>query len=544
MMKFKIPFSLFLGLVFSLANAQTFKKPKPGSPFINIGLGGGGYMHSPAMSPYDKKFMYTNCDMGCVYVTRDGGKKWRTIPFYDIAGREGIAVFDKKNIYLKGGGISVSSDKGRTWKIRKKFPWPKSKQPFRAFETLGIGSKYLAVGNDSGLWLSQNAGKNWKQTFKKKVIEVAGLGDNIFLAGEKSFWLSKNLGKTWKNISPKNAGAKQIVCITAGQDGAGMVVFVLLDDKSTLLSSRDWGKTWASSKLGGAPVRSRNMVRMASNQSKILFTNRKANKGGELWRSKDSGKTWKRVAYCRKGWAPGTKDSEFAGRHKWGFGRLNFAVDPTNTKRVMFTTMSDIFISTNAGDTWKQMYNDDKGRIDKGSKDFFCTTRGLTMTSAWQFHFDPFDRKRQYICYTDFGFIRSIDGGKSWAGSPPANSTYAIVFDPKKKGRIYGAASGTHDIPGWGFTHDKKYGKGRVVYSDDHGDNWKTLGKGLPNIPCTHLALDKKRSKNGKLTFWATFYGRGGGGLYRSNDTGQTWKQIKGLGYSHNVNFLRVKIQP
>ena len=134
-------------------------------------------MHSPAMSPYDKKFMYTNCDMGCVYVTRDGGKKWRTIPFYDIAGREGIAVFDKKNIYLKGGGISVSSDKGRTWKIRKKFPWPKSKQPFRAFETLGIGSKYLAVGNDSGLWLSQNAGKNWKQTFKKKVIEVAGLGD-------------------------------------------------------------------------------------------------------------------------------------------------------------------------------------------------------------------------------------------------------------------------------------------------------------------------------------------------------------------------------
>ena len=98
--------------------------------------------------------------MGCRYVTGDGGKTWRTIPFYDVAGQQGIAVFDKKRIYLMGkGAINISSDKGLTWTILRKFPWP-AKDKFNAFEVVGVGSAYLAVGTDHGLWLSADEGKN------------------------------------------------------------------------------------------------------------------------------------------------------------------------------------------------------------------------------------------------------------------------------------------------------------------------------------------------------------------------------------------------
>ncbi|MDP7288109.1 MAG: sialidase family protein, partial [Phycisphaerae bacterium] len=246
---------------------------------------------------------------------------------------------------------------------------------------------------------------------------------------------------------------------------------------------------------------------------------------------------------ARRGIAPGVRDSEFAGRRKWGLGRLNFAVDPLDTNRVIVTGMSDLFVSGDAGKTWKQMYNDDIGPIDKGSRDFFCKTRGLTMTSAWQYRFDPHDRKYRYICYTDFGFLRSIDGGRTWAASPPANSCYAIQFVPGAR-RIIGAASSVHDIPGWGFTYNKHYRGGRVVYSDDRGDTWKTLGEGFPDIPCTYVELDKFRSKKNRLVLWATFYGNKGGGLYRSDDSGAEWRKVKGLGIPGNDHFLEVKVHP
>jgi photosystem II stability/assembly factor-like uncharacterized protein len=203
--------------------------------------------------------------------------------------------------------------------------------------------------------------------------------------------------------------------------------------------------------------------------------------------------------------------------------------------------MSDLFISTDAGETWSQSYNIELGRADPNSRDFFCQTTGLTMTSAWHYRFDPFDRKYQYICYTDFGFLRSIDGGRSWATSPPANSTYAIQFDPEKPGLVYGAASRVHDIPGWGFVNDRPYKGGRVVYSDDRCDTWHTLGKGFPDKPCTDLSLDQTRSRKGQRVFWATFYGDG---LYRSNDSGQNWMKVAGLGYPNNRHFLRVKVHP
>jgi photosystem II stability/assembly factor-like uncharacterized protein len=524
-------------LVVSPANTVIPKAVK-GAPFVNLGVGGGGYMHSPSISPFDPLFMQTSCDMGGRYLSSDGGKSWGMVPFWQIAGHSGRAAFDRQKVYLLGGGrISESSDKGKTWKVLPALPL-EEKEKAVLVRTLGTGGKLLTVGTDRGLLVSSDQGRSWKRSKLGKVYDLDHLGDVIFVAAENTLQASQDLGRTWIDLS-RGIGDKQVVSLACGRDRAGMILHALLDDKNTLLTTRDWAKTWTKSMLGGDPSRSAPTIDMASNQTQVLY----ANRSGELWRSIDFGKTWQRSIYARRGIAPGVEDSEFCGRRKWGFGRLNFAVDPMNGKRLMVTSMSDLFLSVDAGKTWKQSYNDNLGRIQPGSNDFFCRTRGLTMTSAWQYHIDPWDRRYQYICYTDFGFLRSIDGGKSWATSPPANSCYAMQFHPNST-RIFGAASSVHDIPGWGFTYDKYYKGGRVVYSDDRGDTWNTLGKGYPNIPCTFLELDRFRSKGDNLVFWATFYGNKGGGLYRSDNSGMNWRQVKGLGYPTNDHFLEVRVHP
>jgi len=509
-----------------------------GAGFVNLGIGGGGYMHSPSFSPYDPKFMQTSCDMGGRYLSSDGGKSWIMVPFWKIPGHSGRAAFDPVNVYLIGGNrVSASPDKGKTWNVLPPLPL-EEKEKTRLVRTLGERSKLLAVGTDRGLLVSTDRGGSWKRMNFGKTNDLDHLGDHLFVASEKTLQASRDLGRTWIDLT-RNIGGKQVISLACGQRGKDMVLHALLEDKDTLLTSRDWGKSWVSDQVGGKPSRSASTIDMASNQTGTLFINRNE----ELWRSMDFGKSWERSIYARRGVAPGVENSEFTGRRKWGFGRLNFTVDPVNANRVLVTCMSDLFLSSDTGKTWTQSYNDDLGRIQPGSKDFFCRTRGLTMTSAWQYHVDPWDRKYQYICYTDFGFIRSIDGGKSWASSPPANSVYAMQFHPNST-RIFGAASSVHDIPGWGFTYDKFYKGGRVVYSDDRGDTWHTLGKGYPNIPCTFLELDRFRSKGNDLVFWATFYGNKGGGLYRSDDSGLNWRQVKGLGYPHNDHFLEVRVHP
>ena len=45
--------------------------------FSPHGPGGGGYMYSPSISPFDPSHLYVVCDMGGVYGSQDAAQHWQ-----------------------------------------------------------------------------------------------------------------------------------------------------------------------------------------------------------------------------------------------------------------------------------------------------------------------------------------------------------------------------------------------------------------------------------------------------------------------------------
>jgi hypothetical protein len=129
---------------------------------------------------------------------------------------------------------------------------------------------------------------------------------------------------------------------------------------------------------------------------------------------------------------------------------------------------------------------------------------------------DPADPSTIYAVYgaidNRFGVVRSADGGQSWcsvelgflpkgfpalAVSPTAPSTlYAGYFDPATQ-------------------------SGSLQKSTDGGQSWKAASAGLTYIDVRTLAIDPAHA--------TTVYAGGTGGLYRTADSGASWKNLSSL---------------
>ena len=130
------------------------------------------------------------------------------------------------------------------------------------------------------------------------------------------------------------------------------------------------------------------------------------------------------------------------------------------------------------------------------------------------------------------GVYKSIDGGRSWAnaGLRDSRQISRVVVDPHDANVVFVAVLG----------HAYGPNPERGVYkSTDGGASWnKVLDQG-PDIGAADLAI---ATENPKILFatmwrarrppWSTYapIGGPGGGLYRSQDGGQTWTHLSGAG--------------
>jgi len=137
---------------------------------------------------------------------------------------------------------------------------------------------------------------------------------------------------------------------------------------------------------------------------------------------------------------------------------------------------------------------------------------------------------RSDIGYGD-GVYKSTDAGKTWrnVGLRDSRQIARILVDPKNPDVVFVAATGH------GYGPNAERG---VYRSTDGGGTWrKVLDKG-PEIGAVDLAFDPANSRHVYATVWHgqrppwSVYGplEGSGGLYKSTDGGDTWKQLSGHG--------------
>ena len=584
-----------LGPLFVLALAATLAaqpRTRPGrggndasaEPWQPIGLSGGGAMFSPAVSPHDAKLMFVSCDMGGFYRSDNGGESWRmldqrTAVASNTQCQPAFHPDDEKIVLMAGDEdgsgreLKISEDAGRTWK-----PLPGAQSFARqlvtaiAFDPARKGKRILVGTEASRVWISNDAGKSFSEA---SGIDVGSGGSaavrgfhvapdarrrkwTLFAATSKGVFRSDDDGRTFESCSGTADGklpAAEIRDFCGGSDDKEISLWcVVAGTDHGVYRSIDNGDTWQHQDraTGLMPNDEFTFCECPADDPDTCFV---SNNGTDyappdhwgVWRTTNRGQKWEACYYGDPRWSQcnlqgGYLIPDFS--YGWGGQASGFACS-ADGKTLMFTNAGEVHVSSDAGKSWAQRYVTPakKGNADK---DQFWKSNGLNVTSCWEYHVDPTDPKRHYVCFTDIGFIRSMDGGETWEsapdGSPWKNTFYSLAPDPAAKGRLIAAASNTHDIPYWRYVQRGQGGTGGLVISTNYGQTWDLLAGGpkqvggLPDAPCTCVWLDE-RSPEKERTLWAVMYGNG---VYRSTNAGKGWHKVMDGLRDDNDHYYRL----
>lgn len=112
--------------------------------------------------------------------------------------------------------------------------------------------------------------------------------------------------------------------------------------------------------------------------------------------------------------------------------------------------------------------------------------------------------------------FRTVNLGETW-DSIPINSLYPVIQITENKNGDLFAITGT-------LTSEQGFVGDGVYFSDNAGSTWTQSNNGLGNYTsCEHIALDK----NGRIYLSvADEYNTGNGGLFISENNGQSWEHI------------------
>ena len=243
-------------------------------------------------------------------------------------------------------------------------------------------------------------------------------------------------------------------------------------------------------------------------------------------KTRDGGRTWT-IAYQESREPTANVEHSWVADFYGGAGPIrDIFVAPTDPDIFHLTDSCPRALRTNdGGRTWQEVVAAYRGK-DRWGRDKWATI-GFDVTTCYGIHFDPFDRRNQFISYTDVGLWKSVDAGASWMSSIMGiphhwdNTTYWVEFDPKVRGLMWGAfcenprSAAPQDVaPRRSRFFPRRH---RVVRP--MAATTGLLRKGLPETAVTHIILDPD-SPIGSRTLYATGFGKG---VYKSTDNGKTW---------------------
>lgn len=562
---------------------------------LTVGLGGGGTMYSPVISPHDPSLMFVACDMGGLYRLQRSSSSSDTFTA-TMADQREIAVdygfqngdinrarpyriaFDPTSpnwVYVGGSQgelrkLRVSDQLGKkgSWKTL----WGPSDNVRETIVAVGVdGNRKVYVGTQS--WDDRNAGRIFAQNNQGQFVPCQDQnGTNItqvtvgftfltdptttppqsafFLATRSKVYKFNPTNSRWEDITgelPVSGDGIRGFC--GGADANHLVLYATVPGSSGVYRYRRSGTKYIWEPVTQQPEQNAqyHSIAMATTSPDTVYV---STNSARIYRSSNMGNAWEPVyncpgpanSYChfsRPGWLELDRGFGFGGP-PWGL-----AVCPPDPDIAAFTHAGGVYVAPPHGNVgeldWVAAYTTPVGSRTPNQR---WLSNGTEVTTVWHYYVDPHEPLRHYICYTDIGFAFSQDGGETWRYGAPTigqhiyNTVYELAFDPVNPGHIWAAVADLHDIP-----YPKSFdasGGGRVLKSTDFGQSWSDPHvSGLDPAPVVSVIYDRVTNP-AQPRLWASVYGRG---VLFSVDGGERWTQFNnGLSGSDNMNTYRLHL--
>ena len=230
---------------------------------------------------------------------------------------------------------------------------------------------------------------------------------------------------------------------------------------------------------------------------------------GGVWKTQDGGNKWENIS-----------DGFFGG----SIGSVSVAKSDPNviyvgggekTVRGNVSSGYGVWKSLDAGKTWKFSGLKNSRHIPRISID--PNNHDIVYAGVLGNIYKPSDER---------GLYKSVDGGKNWNKILFANEDSGVVdliIDPTNSRIIYASTWNVRRTP-YSLSSG---GEGSALWkSEDSGNTWKeiSLNKGFPDSTLGIIGVTVSPVNNEKV--WAIVENKDKGGLYLSNDGGQSWKLI------------------
>jgi photosystem II stability/assembly factor-like uncharacterized protein len=545
-----------------------------------IGLSGGGAMFSPAISAADPNLMMVNCDMGGVYLSKDGGRNWSMINHSqlktDTACAPAFDPIDRNVIFASSGGrLRKSIDGGKTFSAVGDL----KESLFGEIRINPANPNLMTAGTRSGrCYYSINRGVNWKRCDGPNGqllafhFDQSSHGKTIFAATRAGLWRSENSGEAWVDLTQK-LPASALQGFAGGSTGSSALLYCATPSRvengkfaGGIFRSDDRGETWQwamgsginldtekADEYGIGPVAQYHQLLVADARPLTVYafntcTGFHPPHHETVFRSDDGGKTWRSTyfqdpRFKEYNTEPDYEVASTGQSFKGGGVPFGVAICNSDPERVLLT-VNVVHLTQNGGKTWLNGSAHAKpGQRPKPGAEWICT--GQVVTTTWHYYVDPFETNRRYIGYTDIGFARSLDFGNSWiwwdkvSWAPWRNTCYELAFDPDTPGLIWGAFSNVHDIPNDNIISERHghKGPGGICVSRDFGASWKVESTGLPLKATTSIVVDRKSPKNSRVLYAGVFEE----GVFKSVDNGKIWEgKNRALGDPSNLRVSRL----
>lgn len=514
-----------------------------------LGLDGGGSMYSIAGSPHDPKTVMISSDMSGAFISRDRGRSWTMIHHKFVRGNSRCQpLFDPENakrIYFpKASGSATlckSDDGGVTWAEVRKTPWRE------AIVYVGKVKGVLFVGTVSAVYALPTGDGNWVRWkgVEGSCFSVCFNHGKMIIGTDRGVY--RAVGKTYQKITDGREMAR-----LTGFSGNAKNLYVTVP--SLLVSgqlvggiyhSANGGSTWKRIITADLNLKTKRSSKWANsdlpqyrwpmtsdaNPNRVYVycsgTSYYPPNHSTIYRSDNAGKSWRAIWFSDPRFKKSynvENDRLTAGvGQRYQYPPVDLSMNPANPDILMMSTDMMGFFTYDGGKSWH--VSQDPKPVVTGK---YVTSKmgGLGVTTTWRYVIDPHNSDLHYICYTDIGMARSKDAGKTWSWDGPRlpwkNTTYDLIADPDRAGRLWGAFSVTHDIPNYNVIGGKHKVRmdGGVAVSNDYGDSWKRLS--TPKAPCLSIVMDP-RSPINKRRLYASLFQLG---VYVSGDGGKTWKPL------------------